>query len=34
MPFGTVELTVYPYECDAFGHLNRAALLTLLERAS
>jgi len=22
-----------PYECDAFGHLNQAALLTLLERA-
>src|SRR5256886_289629 len=32
-PFPTVELTVYPYECDAFGHLNQAALLTLLERA-
>src|SRR5207302_10917105 len=32
-PFGTVELTVYPYECDAYGHLNQAALLTLLERA-
>ena len=32
-PFGPVELTVYPYECDAFGHLNQAALLTLLERA-
>jgi 3-oxoadipate enol-lactonase len=32
-PFGTVEVTVYPYECDAFGHLNQAALLTLLERA-
>src|SRR5439155_1129944 len=31
--FGTVELTVYPYECDAYGHLNQAALLTLLERA-
>ena len=31
--FATVELTVYPYECDAFGHLNQAALLTLLERA-
>lgn len=31
--FTTVELTVYPYECDAFGHLNQAALLTLLERA-
>jgi 3-oxoadipate enol-lactonase len=32
-PFPTVELTVYPYECDAFGHLNQAALLALLERA-
>jgi 3-oxoadipate enol-lactonase len=31
--FATVELTVYPYECDAFGHLNQAALLALLERA-
>jgi len=31
--FPTVELTVYPYDCDAFGHLNQAALLTFLERA-
>ncbi len=31
--FPTVELTVYPNECDAFGHLNQAALLALLERA-
>ncbi|HYT05146.1 MAG TPA: alpha/beta fold hydrolase [Gemmatimonadales bacterium] len=31
--FPTVELTVYPYECDAFGHLNQASLLALLERA-
>src|SRR5213596_4340495 len=31
--FPTVELTVYPYDCDAFGHLNQAALLALLERA-
>src|SRR5207247_9966076 len=31
--FPAVELTVYPYDCDAFGHLNQAALLTLLERA-
>ncbi len=31
-PFTPIELTVYPYECDAFGHLNQAALLTLLER--
>lgn len=29
----TVDLTVYPYECDAFGHLNEAAFLALLERA-
>lgn len=32
-PFAAIELTVYPYDCDAFGHLNQAALLTLLERA-
>jgi pimeloyl-ACP methyl ester carboxylesterase len=32
-PFPTVEFTVYPNECDAFGHLNQAALLALLERA-
>ncbi len=31
--FATVELTVYPNECDAYGHLNQAALLALLERA-
>jgi len=29
----SVELTVYPYECDAFGHLNHAAVLALFERA-
>ena len=29
----TVQLTVYPQDCDAFGHLNHAAVLTLLERA-
>ena len=28
-----VELTVYPDECDAFGHLNQAAFLSLFERA-
>ncbi len=28
-----VELTVYPYECDAFGHLNEASFLTVCERA-
>ena len=32
-PFPPVEVTVYPYDCDAFGHLNQAAMLTLLERA-
>lgn len=31
--FPPVELTVYPHECDAFGHLSQAALLALLERA-
>lgn len=31
--FPTVELRVYPNDCDAFGHLNQAALLALLERA-
>jgi YbgC/YbaW family acyl-CoA thioester hydrolase len=31
--FATVQLTVYPQDCDAFGHLNHAALLALLERA-
>ncbi len=31
--FPTVELTIYPYECDAFGHLNEAAFLALFERA-
>jgi YbgC/YbaW family acyl-CoA thioester hydrolase len=29
----TVDCTVYPYECDAFGHLNEAAFLALFERA-
>lgn len=29
----TVELTVYPFECDAFGHLNEAAFLAVFERA-
>lgn len=28
-----VDLTVYPDECDAFGHLNQAAYLSLFERA-
>jgi len=28
-----VTLTVYPYECDAYGHLNEAAYLLLFERA-
>jgi YbgC/YbaW family acyl-CoA thioester hydrolase len=32
-PFAAVDLTIYPYDCDAFGHLNQAALLALLERA-
>jgi YbgC/YbaW family acyl-CoA thioester hydrolase len=28
-----VSLTVYPDDCDAFGHLNQAAFFTLFERA-
>jgi len=28
-----IDLVVYPDECDAFGHLNQAAFLTLFERA-
>jgi YbgC/YbaW family acyl-CoA thioester hydrolase len=28
-----VSLTVYPYECDAYGHLNAGAWVQLLERA-
>lgn len=28
-----VDLTVYPDECDAFGHLNQASFLTLFERS-
>jgi 3-oxoadipate enol-lactonase len=31
--FSPVEVTVYPYECDAYGHLNEAAFLQLFERA-
>lgn len=29
----SVKLTVYPDECDAFGHLNQASYLALFERA-
>jgi YbgC/YbaW family acyl-CoA thioester hydrolase len=29
----SIEVTVYPYECDAYGHLNEASYLTLFERA-
>jgi 3-oxoadipate enol-lactonase len=28
-----IHLTVYPDECDAFGHLNQASFLSLFERA-
>ena len=31
--FPPVEVTVYSYECDAFGHLNEAAYLQVFERA-
>ena len=28
-----VEMSVYPDDCDSFGHMNQAAFLTLFERA-
>ena len=28
-----VDLTVYPDDCDSFGHLNQASFLSLFERA-
>lgn len=28
-----IDLTVYPDQCDAFGHLNQASFLSLFERA-
>lgn len=33
MSIPDIDLTVYPDECDAFGHLNQAAFLSLFERA-
>lgn len=33
MPHQEIDLTVYPDECDAFGHLNQASFLSLFERA-
>jgi YbgC/YbaW family acyl-CoA thioester hydrolase len=33
MPIQDIDLTVYPDECDAFGHLNQASFLALFERA-
>ena len=33
MTIPDIDLTVYPDECDAFGHLNQAAFLSLFERA-
>jgi len=33
MPIQEIDLTVYPDECDAFGHLNQASFLALFERA-
>lgn len=32
-PTSEIDLTVYPDECDTFGHLNQAAFLSLFERA-
>jgi 3-oxoadipate enol-lactonase len=33
MTHAEIDLTVYPDECDAFGHLNQASFLSLFERA-
>lgn len=33
MALAEVDLTVYPDECDAYGHLNQASFLALFERA-
>lgn len=33
MPAPEIDLSVYPDECDAFGHLNQASFLSLFERA-
>ena len=33
MPALEIDLTVYPDECDAYGHLNQASFLALFERA-
>jgi 3-oxoadipate enol-lactonase len=33
MPLPEIDLVVYPDDCDAFGHLNQAAFLSLFERA-
>ncbi|HET8649623.1 MAG TPA: alpha/beta fold hydrolase [Gemmatimonadales bacterium] len=33
MAIPEIELTVYPDECDAYGHLNQASFLALFERA-
>jgi YbgC/YbaW family acyl-CoA thioester hydrolase len=33
MPQTDIDLTVYPDECDSFGHLNQASFLSLFERA-
>jgi YbgC/YbaW family acyl-CoA thioester hydrolase len=31
--FPVIDVRVYPYECDAYGHLNEAAFLEVFERA-
>lgn len=33
MTYAPISFTVYPGDCDAFGHLNQAAFLALFERA-
>lgn len=32
-PFPVVELTVYPVDCDSFGHVNQATFLRLFEQS-
>jgi len=33
MPVPEIDITVYPDQCDAYGHLNQASFLSLFERA-
>jgi len=31
--FPPVDVTIYPYDCDAYGHMNQAAYMLMFERA-